>query len=178
MPATISPFDTPKIMQDLPRMQVRVGSLKSPIMLALLDTSAKTNILTASTARDLNLEYRPIQVNTISFNKKQTKLIAIADTVVFISPVYIPIRIFIYNNDVLVPFILGMPFIRLTKLSFNYRTTTSNLYARYLFGSTRVVTPVARPPHKFSAIPEGERLTFNRLEEIRLRTIETLSDAE
>ncbi|RCI11136.1 hypothetical protein L249_7444 [Ophiocordyceps polyrhachis-furcata BCC 54312] len=35
-------------------------SLKSPIMLALLDTSAKTNILTTSTARDLNLEYRPI----------------------------------------------------------------------------------------------------------------------
>ncbi|RCI15231.1 hypothetical protein L249_6922 [Ophiocordyceps polyrhachis-furcata BCC 54312] len=71
-----------------------------------------------------------------------------------------------------------MPFIRLTKLSFNYRTTTSNLYARYLFSSTRVVTPVARPLHKFSAILEGERLTFNRLEEIRLRTIETLSDAE
>ncbi|RCI14650.1 hypothetical protein L249_6958 [Ophiocordyceps polyrhachis-furcata BCC 54312] len=60
-------------------------------MLALLDTSAETNILTASAARDLNLEYRPIQ---------------------------------------------------------------------------------------FSAILEGERLTFNRLEEIRLRIIETLSDAE
>ncbi|RCI07950.1 hypothetical protein L249_7806 [Ophiocordyceps polyrhachis-furcata BCC 54312] len=85
MPAAISLFDTPKIIQDLPRMQVRVSSLKSPIMLALLDTSAKTNILTASIARDLNLEYRPIQ------------------------------------------------------------TTTSNLYARYLFGSTRIVTLVARP---------------------------------
>ncbi|RCI11826.1 hypothetical protein L249_7306 [Ophiocordyceps polyrhachis-furcata BCC 54312] len=30
----------------------------------------------------------------------------------------------------------------------------------------------------FSAILEGERLTFNRLEEIRLRIIETLSDTE
>ncbi|RCI14198.1 hypothetical protein L249_6017, partial [Ophiocordyceps polyrhachis-furcata BCC 54312] len=46
--------------KDLPWMQVRISSLKSPIMLALLDTSAKTNILTASTARDLNLECRPI----------------------------------------------------------------------------------------------------------------------
>ncbi|RCI13435.1 hypothetical protein L249_5638, partial [Ophiocordyceps polyrhachis-furcata BCC 54312] len=35
-------------------------SLKSPIMLALLDTSAETNILTTSTARNLNLEYCPI----------------------------------------------------------------------------------------------------------------------
>ncbi|RCI10682.1 hypothetical protein L249_5234 [Ophiocordyceps polyrhachis-furcata BCC 54312] len=60
MPAAISLFNTPKIMQDLPRMQVRVSSLKSPIMLALLNTSAKTNILTTSIARDLNLEYRPI----------------------------------------------------------------------------------------------------------------------
>ncbi|RCI16695.1 hypothetical protein L249_2558 [Ophiocordyceps polyrhachis-furcata BCC 54312] len=38
-----------------------------------------------------------------------------------------------------------MPFIRLTKLSFNYRTTTSNLYTRCLFSSTRVITLVARP---------------------------------
>ncbi|RCI12802.1 hypothetical protein L249_0890, partial [Ophiocordyceps polyrhachis-furcata BCC 54312] len=60
MPAAISLFDTPKIMQDLPRIQVRVGSLKSPIMLALLDTSAETNILTANAACDLNLECRPI----------------------------------------------------------------------------------------------------------------------
>ncbi|RCI10636.1 hypothetical protein L249_4460 [Ophiocordyceps polyrhachis-furcata BCC 54312] len=35
-------------------------SLKSPIMLAFLDTSAETNILTTSAARDLNLECRPI----------------------------------------------------------------------------------------------------------------------
>ncbi|RCI11540.1 hypothetical protein L249_7735, partial [Ophiocordyceps polyrhachis-furcata BCC 54312] len=35
-------------------------SLKSPIILALLDTSAETNILTASTACDFNLECRPI----------------------------------------------------------------------------------------------------------------------
>ncbi|RCI12114.1 hypothetical protein L249_0751 [Ophiocordyceps polyrhachis-furcata BCC 54312] len=146
MPAAISPFDTPKMMQDLPRMQVRVGSLKSPIMLALLDTGAETNILTASAARDLNLECRPIQVNTMSFNKKQTKLMAIADTVVFVGPVCVPIRIFICDDDVLVPFILGMPFIRLTKLSFDHRTTTGNLHARCLFGSTRVVTPVAGPP--------------------------------
>ncbi|RCI13603.1 hypothetical protein L249_5661, partial [Ophiocordyceps polyrhachis-furcata BCC 54312] len=60
MPAAISLFDTLKIIQDLPRMQVRVSSLKSPIILALLDTSTETNILTANIARDLNLEYRPI----------------------------------------------------------------------------------------------------------------------
>ncbi|RCI16237.1 hypothetical protein L249_3140, partial [Ophiocordyceps polyrhachis-furcata BCC 54312] len=40
--------------------RLRISSLKSLIMLALLDTSAETNILTTSTACDLNLECRPI----------------------------------------------------------------------------------------------------------------------
>lgn len=130
--------------QKLPRIVVRLAHLDGYSVEALLDTGSEGNIVSSDIAKKYRLQPTSVTAHTTSYSNTKVEILGEVEIPVYLGNTYIPQRMYVAPASVVsIPFILGMPFVRAAKVSFDHMTRGGEMHVRCQLGATRVVTPVA-----------------------------------
>jgi hypothetical protein len=141
----IRPQAIPDHMQDLPYLQIRLGTENAPLMSALIDSGSQGNIISAKFARAAGLRVHPIQqiARTTSFTNQSVQMHGEIRTRLYLGNAWTPIRFYVAPDSVHVPLILGMPFIRMTQVSLEHSEGTGELLVMCRFDKVLIVSRAA-----------------------------------
>lgn len=131
-----------KNLQELPRLHVQIGNYGYS-MEALLDTGSEGNIITEKQAQEAGLIVKPYKASSVAFSGDSVDMVGVTETTVQIGKAWIKQRLYVAPPGVSMPFILGMPFVRSAKVTFDHTSPTGDLLIRCRMGKLAVVTPVA-----------------------------------
>ena len=133
--------------QALPTISVRLEKPESRPMEALIDSGSEGSIISDDLARQCGLEVRHArQASTTSFSGGKIGMVGMATVKLYLGNVWINQRLYVAPADkISVPFILGMPFIRSARVTFDHSGPGGQMLMRANFASVRIVTPVAGP---------------------------------
>lgn len=130
--------------QDLPRLQVRLGHPDGHTWEAILDTGAEGNIISDHIVKTSRLPFTPSSAKTTSFSKDSVPMAGIVTTNVYMGNVFIEQKMYMApTSAVSIPFILGMPFIRSAKVTFDYSTIPGEMLMSCKLGTINLMSPVA-----------------------------------
>jgi hypothetical protein len=135
----------PAESQDLPFIPTKIGSPQAEAILALVDSGAEGNIMTEDYATKFGLRPRPAGVrSTQTYSGDRVPLIGKVEVNLYFGSVVIPQVVYIVEKSATsIPFLLGMPFFRTAKVTFDHSDPTGNLLLRARVGNTGFVVPVA-----------------------------------
>ena len=133
---------TPAPSQELPKLMIKLGNPESRPVEAMVDTGSEVNIIEASLAEKFQLKVEGARVKTKSYSHDEVYLEGTTTVNLYVGNVWIKQQVYVVNTSVTQPFILGMPFVRSARVSFEY-SPDGQMVLSCLLGTTRVRSPVA-----------------------------------
>ena len=128
-------------VQSLPCLLVRLDQPDNHLIEALVDSGAEGNIMTREAAEQCKMKWEPRSFNTNSYSGHTVKIIGLAKTRVFIANSFISQAIYITEDpEVHAHLILGMPFVRSAKITFEHTDKEMRMVA--IFGDVRISVQV------------------------------------
>jgi hypothetical protein len=130
--------------QELPRILVRLDNPEGKVVEAMVDTGSEGNIISQELAKACGLQIAPARASTTSFSQDRITMLGQTTVRLYLGNVWIQQRMYVApSTGISIPFILGMPFVRSAKVSFDHSTKDGTMLLRCQLGNTRVVTPAA-----------------------------------
>ena len=130
--------------QELPRILVRLDNAEGRVIEAMVDTGSEGNIISEELARACGLKVMTTRASTTSFSQDKITMLGQATVRLYLGNVWIQQRMYVApSKGISIPFILGMPFVRSARVSFDHSTRDGSMLLRCQLGNTRVVTPAA-----------------------------------
>ncbi|KAH6985151.1 hypothetical protein EDB80DRAFT_691211 [Ilyonectria destructans] len=130
--------------QDLPRIQVRLNAPDGPPLEALVDTGSEGNIISEDLIEQCGITYAPVVASTTSYSNDRVPMLGVAEVKLYLGNVVLPQRMYVApKGKVLIDFILGMPFVRSAKVSFDHTAKDGNMLMKCQLGDVRIITPAA-----------------------------------
>ncbi|KAJ4169220.1 hypothetical protein NW754_001306 [Fusarium falciforme] len=130
--------------QELPRILVRLDNPEGKVIEAMVDTGSEGNIISQELAKACGLKVAPARASTTSFSQDRITMLGQTTVRLYLGNVWIQQRMYVApSNGISIPFILGMPFVRSARVSFDHSTRDGSMLLRCQLGNTRVVTPAA-----------------------------------
>ncbi|CAM1507682.1 Fc.00g073230.m01.CDS01 [Cosmosporella sp. VM-42] len=133
---------TPAPSQELPKLMVKLGNPENRPVEAMVDTGSEVNIIQASLAKQFELKVEGARIKTKSYSHDEVYLEGTTTVNLYIGNVWVKQQVYVVNTSVTQPFILGMPFVRAARVSFEY-SPDGQMVLSCLLGTTRVRSPVA-----------------------------------
>lgn len=132
-------------MQDLPYIQVRLGKDNGPLLPGLIDSGSQANIISMEYAKHAGLKIIPVQTktSTTSYSNQAVNIHGEIQTKLYLGNAWVDVQLYVGPNSVLVPLILGMPFIRKTQLTLDHSMRSGDLLVKCRFGNVQMVTTAA-----------------------------------
>ena len=130
--------------QELPRILVRLDNPEGKVIEAMVDTGSEGNIISQELAKACGLKVTPARASTTSFSQDQITMLGQTTVRLYLGNVWIQQRMYVApSKGISIPFILGMPFVRSARVSFDHSTRDGSMLLRCQLGNTRIVTPAA-----------------------------------
>lgn len=130
--------------QELPRILVRLDNPEGKVVEAMVDTGSEGNIISQELAKACGLQITPARASTTSFSQDRITMLGQTTVRLYLGNVWIQQKMYVAPSaGISIPFILGMPFVRSARVSFDHSTKDGTMLLRCQLGNTRVVTPAA-----------------------------------
>lgn len=143
--------------QDLPRLQVRLGHPDGHTWEAILDTGAEGNIISDHIVKTSRLPFKPSSAKTTSFSKDSVPMAGVVNTRVYLGNVFIEQQMYMAPaSAVSIPFILGMPFFRSAKVTFDYSSIPGEMLMSCKLGTINLMSPVAGGIRRANPVADDE----------------------
>ncbi len=145
------PDKFPAARQELPFCYVKINDPSKPAVEALIDSGAEGNIMNIKVAEHFGLKITERRSFSTAYSNNRVEIIGTAWVRLYIANCYIEQIIYVTRADVSLPCILGMPFIRGARLTFDHSPEDGSMLAHARFGSSRLTWVVAGPMRWTSA---------------------------